>query len=152
MQGDSSGPALNEPPNSPIRLTPDTEPLTTLDNYNSKIGQIRSIKKEVRTLQVIQSKKISQGKSLGAVPIQIEDASSRLDRLMEERDYWKQLAILQYGTEAAPSDSADSSDIECFSGIESDADKSGMYSVRIKKYMHSISIINEYAFGENGIG
>jgi transglutaminase/protease-like cytokinesis protein 3 len=123
---DTAGPSV--PPRSPIRncVTPKSHPLgaplmtdpsSILMEYNSKVGEVRSIERELRTLQAIHRVTERLSSSEDSVHNQIQDAMNRLNLKKEEMNFLKD-RCLECGVDESPRESSDSSHIESYSELE----------------------------------
>lgn len=90
-----------------------------LDEYYSRVGEARSIRREIRTLQAVQERLRSlpaNNGSEGSVVTQLRDAADRLTKINEEMSSL-QNRCLQLGIYETPSHSSESDYIESFSEL-----------------------------------
>lgn len=128
---DDARPGPGAPPYSPIWncVTPKSHPLgvpsmtdpsSILTEYYSKVGEVRSIEKELRTLQVIQRyEPVTEhfSSSEDSVHNQIQDATNRLNLKKEEMNLLKD-RCLECGIYETSSERSDSDHIDSFSELE----------------------------------
>jgi hypothetical protein len=105
-----------------------------LDEYHSRVGEVRSIRRELRTLQAYQGRELSQGPNPSghSSVAQLRDAANRLMQKEKEMDILKD-QCLNLGVYRDPSGASDSDYIDSLSELGHD-------------YRHTSSVADQVSY------